>query len=387
MNPWWISALAAVLIGHFGLNLAIYNRINATGLPRKLIKSIVYVFFVWTLLFPALMMWLHPETLKGLAAGASSQVSIPLWLWVYGWLCLAALPVFGIPWLLWRPIFGLEWVTAPRTTEVVDVQQETSNPLPLTPRCRRHAALPMNQIFELAVEEIDLPVAGLPAELNGYQIAHLSDIHLTGDVHLDFARYVVDRATAFEPDLIAVTGDIIDERECVDWLETIFGDARASDGCYFVLGNHDTRIPNPAETRQAMEQAGWTDLGCHTLSVSLRNVETSLIGNEFPWFPRTPVDAEDSSRFRLLLSHSPDQFQWARQHRVTLMLAGHTHGGQGRLPLAGPLLSPSFHGSRYASGDFYRPPTTLHVSRGLSGTHLLRINCRPELSLLKLRSI
>src|SRR6056297_1920686 len=101
MNPWWISALAAVLIGHFGLNLAIYNRINATGLPRKLIKSIVYVFFVWTLLFPALVMWLHPETLKGLAAGASSQVSIPLWLWVYGWLCLAALPVFGIPWLLW----------------------------------------------------------------------------------------------------------------------------------------------------------------------------------------------------------------------------------------------------------------------------------------------
>jgi hypothetical protein len=69
------------------------------------------------------------------------------------------------------------------------------------------------------------------------------------------------------------------------------------------------------------------------------------------------------------------------------MLAGHTHGGQGRLPLVGPLLSPSLHGSRYASGDFFRPPTTMHVTRGLSGIHLMRINCRPELSLLTLRGL
>ena len=69
------------------------------------------------------------------------------------------------------------------------------------------------------------------------------------------------------------------------------------------------------------------------------------------------------------------------------MLAGHTHGGQGRLPLAGPVLSPSFHGSRYASGDFYKAPTTMHVTRGIGGVHLMRINCRPELSLLTLRAV
>ena len=89
----------------------------------------------------------------------------------------------------------------------------------------------------------------------------------------------------------------------------------------------------------------------------------------------------------MLLSHSPDQLSWARQNRVTLMLAGHTHGGQGRLPLAGPLLSPSVHGSRYASGDFYKPPTTMHVTRGICGKHLMRINCRPELSLITLRRV
>jgi predicted MPP superfamily phosphohydrolase len=110
-----------------------------------------------------------------------------------------------------------------------------------------------------------------------------------------------------------------------------------------------------------------------------------LIGNEYPWFDRPRLPAADEQTFRLLLSHSPDQIWWARRHQVQLMLAGHTHGGQGRLPLIGPILGPSFHGSRFAAGDFFKSPTTMHVSRGLSGTHLIRIHCRPELSLITLR--
>ena len=111
-----------------------------------------------------------------------------------------------------------------------------------------------------------------------------------------------------------------------------------------------------------------------------------IIGNEHPWYARPEIESTED-QFRLLVSHSPDQFRWAREHGIHLMLAGHTHGGQGRLPLAGPILSPSFHGSRYASGDFYKPPTTMHVTRGIGGVHLMRINCRPELSLITLKSV
>jgi len=68
------------------------------------------------------------------------------------------------------------------------------------------------------------------------------------------------------------------------------------------------------------------------------------------------------------------------------MLAGHTHGGQIRLPVVGPIVSPSYYGVHYASGVFYVRPTLLHVSRGLSGEEALRINCRPEVSKLVLRS-
>ncbi len=273
-----------------------------------------------------------------------------------------------------------------RECEIVPVQRMVTNQLALSRKCRWEAKLPMNQVFELSIDKIELPVVGMPKELDGYRIAHLSDIHLTGDIHPDFAGYAIQRATAWGPNLMALTGDIIDKQPCIDWLGKIFAPARADDGCYFVLGNHDTRVIDSWQTREAMDRAGWTDLGSRGLPKTLAGVPSLLIGNEHPWYQRPTVDAEPAEPFRLLLSHSPDQFGWARRHGVTLMLAGHTHGGQGRLPLAGPLLGPSFHGTRYASGDFFRTPTTMHVTRGLAGTHLIRFRCRPELSLLTLRS-
>ena len=385
MQPehWWIIAIA-VLIGHYGLHLAIYNRINALGWRRQVIKAWVKVFFLNAILLPPLTIILSWQSLTALAGGET--IDPPPFLTVYGSICLAAWFVFGIPWLLWRPIFALEWVDANRKIEVVDVQHATGRSLALTPKCTYESQLPLNQIFDLAIEQIELPVVGLPQILDGYRIAHITDVHLTGDVHPDYARYAIERASDWKPSLIALTGDIIDKQPCVDWLVDIFSPARAPDGCYFVLGNHDTRIIDSWQTREGMDQAGWTDLGSRKVDIELAGVPAQIIGNEYPWFRRPQIETHSEVPFRLLLSHSPDQFGWARQHNITLMLAGHTHGGQGRIPFIGPLLSPSLHGTRYASGDFYRSPTTMHVSRGIGGVHLMRINCRPELSLLTLRA-
>lgn len=385
MSLSWCMILFAVLVGHFGLNLAIYNRVNAFGWPRKTIKRITKVFFVFTVLLPILVLIFGYPLLWDLVHGRPDEIPIPIALQVYGSVCLATWLVLGIPWLIWRPIFGIEWLRVDRKVEVIPVEDVVGHSLSLSSKCKWESRLPLNQIFELSIEEFDLPVSGLPEGLDGYRIAQISDVHLTGDIRAEFSQFAVERATAWRPDLMALTGDIIDERSCIDWLGSIFGKANAKDGCFYVLGNHDTRVVDSGETRRAMDHAGWTDLGSRGLSCQLRDVPSLLIGNEHPWYRRPQIPTEREESFRLLLSHSPDQLNWARQHNVQLMLAGHTHGGQGRLPLAGPLLSPSFHGSRYASGDFYRAPTTLHVSRGLGGTHLVRINCRPELSLLTLR--
>ena len=90
------------------------------------------------------------------------------------------------------------------------------------------------------------------------------------------------------------------------------------------------------------------------------------------------------SAFRILLSHSPDQLPFAQAHSCDLMLAGHTHGGQIRLPWLGALISPSWYGWRYAGGTYHVPPTLMHVSRGLSGKQPIRLNCPPEIALLVL---
>lgn len=387
MEGFWLQGLAlAALAGHFGLHLALYNRLNSLGWRRSTIKRTEKILFAEMCLLPIAIGVLHPQWIGQLWDASVTWTGTPEWLRVYGLLCLSSWVVLGIPWLIWRPILRWEWADAARNVEVVHVDRLLDRPLARSNKCRWQSKLPLNQIFDLAVEEIRLPVPGLPSALDGYRVAQLSDIHLTGDVAPDYARYAVKRATTWGPDLITLTGDIIDRQPCIDWLDDIFSHASAPDGCYFVLGNHDTRIEDSWQTRDAMDRAGWTDLGSRALETKLRQVPSLLIGNEYPWFERPDLSNAAPDRFRMLLSHSPDEMEWARRHGVTLMMAGHTHGGQGRLPLAGPLLSPSWHGSRYASGDFYRSPTTMHVSRGLGGVHLLRIHCRPELSLMILKS-
>ncbi|MCD0460827.1 metallophosphoesterase [Roseiconus lacunae] len=386
MNGFWnVLLFLLILIGHGGLHVAIYNRVNAFGWQRKTIKRWVKAFFINTFALPTLILLTQHEALNAIIRGEPAWGQLSAWTLTYFGVCLATWGVFGIPWLLWRPIFGLEWADAKRQSRMIDVAKTTNRSLLLTPKAQFESRLPFNQLLELSIDEIELPVAGLPEKLDGYRIAHLSDIHLTGEIHADYARYVVAQATRFRPDLFALTGDIIDSQPCIDWLFDIFSPAQARDGCFFILGNHDTRVVDSWETRQAMDRAGWIDLGSQAAERELAGVNSLVVGNESPWFER-PIVPESDAEFRLLLSHSPDQIWWARRHGFQLMLAGHTHGGQGRLPVAGPILSPSFHGSRFASGSFYKAPTTLQVSRGLGGVHLLRLNCRPELSIVTLRS-
>lgn len=393
MNGWvlldWL-VIAAACLGHAALHLVIYNRLNATGLPRWLIKLIKY-FFMGTFVLLPVAVWWHDGEALATAMRDSDRVlpALALGTRLYGLLCLGTLAVFGPDWLRSRPSLNRDAVDVPTRARRYRVDTETAQPLPRTLKCRLFASLPLNQMFQLAVEEKELAIERLPSQLEGLKVAHLSDVHLTGHVDPAYYRFVMDRAVSWKPDLIALTGDVIDKAKCIDWLGECFAVAEARHGCYFVLGNHDLRVRDPRVTRSELSRHGWIDLGGQQRTMSVRGVPLRLIGNESPWFPAPRLEPtqedEEEPQFRLLLSHSPDQIGWARRHNIDLMLAGHTHGGQGRLPWIGPVLSPSYYGSRYASGTFYLAPSLMHVTRGLSGVHLMRIHCPPELALLTLR--
>ena len=213
----------------------------------------------------------------------------------------------------------------------------------------------------------------------------------TGLVGKGYFQEVVRVCNDLDAHLVALTGDLVDNESCIPWLPEILGELRSRYGCYFVLGNHDVHA-GPQKLRETLEGAGLIDLGSRWLEAPVGEERIVLAGNELPWFPpaadfgSAPPPSSEGGPVRIALSHSPDQFPWAQRNGVDLMLAGHLHGGQIRLPVIGPIVSPSRHGVRYAAGVFQADSTVMHVSRGVSGEIPLRWNCGPEVALLTLRA-
>src|SRR5207244_4847130 len=129
-------------------------------------------------------------------------------------------------------------------------------------------------------------------------------------------------------------------------------------------------------------------LGNTWQQIEVRGEPLVVIGHEGPWADTAAPDLTGCPEgpFRLCLSHTPDNVTWVRKAGVDLMLSGHVHGGQVRVPPFGSILVPSRFGRRYDCGTFELGPMILQVSRGLSGEHQLRYNCRPEVTLLTLRA-
>jgi predicted MPP superfamily phosphohydrolase len=206
-----------------------------------------------------------------------------------------------------------------------------------------------------------------------------------------FYEFVVEATNRCQADIIAITGDIVDTDECLDWIPDVLGRLHAPEGVIYVLGNHDRRV-NQDRLKSALAKTRWTHVGRAPLRLTVRNLNILVGGNERPWFGAPTDFAAASSTtvaddaIRIALSHSPDQIGWACTNDVDLMLAGHVHGGQICLPMLGAFTAPSMHGVRYAAGTFRVDNTVLHVSRGTASLTPLRWNCPPEIAVLNLRA-
>jgi predicted MPP superfamily phosphohydrolase len=243
--------------------------------------------------------------------------------------------------------------------------------------------------MQLDVNQKRLAVPDLPVRWNGLRIGHISDLHLTGVVPMEFYRTAFEKLQEHQPDCLVVSGDWIDNPRTLDWIPKILQGIRAPLGCYFILGNHDLAMGESERLRTDLRSIGWTDLGGRFLE--MRNPQGMLqwLGDESPWWP-APCNVPNSrplDALRIGLCHSPDSWKWARKQQCQLVLAGHTHGGQIRIPGIGPIISPSKHGSRFASGIFYHQNSCMHVSRGLAGKTPFRWRCPPEASLLRLEPL
>lgn len=253
---------------------------------------------------------------------------------------------------------------------------------------RRVALLPGNQQFSLEINTKTLVLPRLPQEWDGLSIVHLADTHFRGGVSQKWFEAAFEEAAKLKPDLYVFTGDLFDDTQLSSWIASTFGKLDAPLGKFFILGNHDS-YDDPAAARSEFAQHQWVDLAgtVQELASPKRRASIVIAGDETPWMGEHPkLSSEPNHEFRILVSHTPDNIPWARRHGVDLMLAGHTHGGQIRLPILGPVFSPSLFGCRFASGTFWLDPTLMHVSRGISGREPVRYLCPPELTKLVLRT-
>jgi predicted MPP superfamily phosphohydrolase len=377
--------LLTALVGHFSITVWIFNRLHALAMPRRALKSLERLLLGMSAALVVVVVGRWLATGRGLLPESQPQ-SFVEWIWlIYGivnWAAAVAVPpVWLVPKLHQRTCPAL----ACNDTTRVDVSDRLGARPIAGAQAEFFAGIPGNELLKIAVQRKVVRLARLPRELSGLTIAHLSDLHMTGQLTQAFYDVVVEETNALKPDLVLITGDILEKEKCLPWVEPTLGRLEARYGKYFILGNHEYRLADPNRLRQALAGVGFTNLGSRWEYLVIGGSRLLLAGNERPWFGSLPdVPNRSDDVFRILLSHTPDQLPWARAQHFDLMLAGHNHGGQIRLPYLGALIAPSLYGCRYAGGLYQEPPTLLHVSRGIAGIHPIRLNCPPEIALLVL---
>jgi len=235
---------------------------------------------------------------------------------------------------------------------------------------------------------LELTLHGLPRELDGVRIAHLSDLHLG---MIGRGRVAVERAVEWvderRPDVVVITGDLVARpRGRAALLEVL---ARIRDP-YMVLGNHDLAISRDPFSKPVdltdLEQG--TLLGDESVVRELRGTRVEIAGVD----PRTWMRKRRSgfgdprADFRILLCHFPRALVTVPKGRWDLILAGHLHAGQIVLPYGFGKLLLAHPRATFVQGVFRRDGTTMHVSPGLGTSFVpFRLFARPEATELVLR--
>jgi predicted MPP superfamily phosphohydrolase len=384
MHVLGILWLIGVCIGHTSLLILSMNWWYGFPLPHRFLLSLRIFHSGLIFLGVAAFTWAYVHSLasaEAISSGGFGHTVVQGYALVCGLIGLGFMPLLT----LWRLCRSRPAALMSNHTSTVDVASQLGYKPIGRGKYRLLAHLPGNEIFRVDFAERTLTLPQLPAAWDGLSILHLSDLHLKGTPDRVFYQQVMDLCSAWQPDLIAITGDIIDSDHHHRWIVPVLGRLRERVPAFAVLGNHDARY-EPALVRKRLRRIGVCVLGNSWTQLTMRGEPLVIIGHEGPWFrPPPDLTACPDEPFRLCLSHTPDNIRWARRNGIDLMLAGHNHGGQIRFPVIGSVIVPSCYGRRYDCGTFDEPPTLMHVSRGLSGTEPLRYNCRPEVAKLVLR--
>jgi len=249
--------------------------------------------------------------------------------------------------------------------------------------------------LDFHVREVEIPIAGLPADLDGLRLVHISDIHLSPFLSEAQLARVIDSANGLRPHLIAVTGDLISHRgdpidACIRQLARLKSDA----GLVACMGNHEHVAGIEDYTAAAAARVGIPFLRSQSRQLRFGAATLNVAGVDYQPLYQKSRYLRGAGRLvmtgatNLLLSHNPDVFPVAAEQGYNLMLAGHTHGGQVSVEIFDQAINPARFFTPFVYGLYRRGPASAYVTRGIGTIGLpARIGAPPEISLLRLRKV
>ena len=251
----------------------------------------------------------------------------------------------------------------------------------------------------LEVNEYEIVSDRIPEAFAGFRIAQVSDLH-----NKDFGEgygQLLTLLSQINPDIIVVTGDLIDSRQTdLDIALEFAWQAGKIARVYYVSGNHEARVPEYEDLKIGLVKAGVVILENQKVQITREGESITIMGIDDPSFQEDYLfgDSEsvarqaienlqnESDEYTILLSHRPELFDLYLETEMDLVFSGHAHGGQFRLPLVGGLVAPN-QGfiPEYDAGQFTEENTTMIVSRGVGNSIIpIRVNNRPEIVVVTL---
>jgi predicted MPP superfamily phosphohydrolase len=246
------------------------------------------------------------------------------------------------------------------------------------------------RVQDVEVNCTEVTVDRLPHAFDGYQILHVSDTHAGGHLSRGPVRDRLAKAGTLRPDLVVFTGDLAASHRTVEEAADALACLTARDGTVAVLGNHDHWI-GEKRVAEALAARGMRVLGNEHLTLERNGDVLCLVGvKDASYVKRDDLPAAlagvPGSVPVIMLTHSPDVVCKPLSERASLILSGHTHGGQVVFPWIGPLYVPTRLGRRRMSGLLSLDGRLIFINRGLGEIFPpMRLNSPPELALLTLR--
>lgn len=256
------------------------------------------------------------------------------------------------------------------------------------------------QNTQLQVSNYEIVDDRLPKEFNEYKIVQVSDFHNTNSNKL--TETLAKEISVQKPNIIVITGDLVDSKKTnIDIAISFIKRIKDIAPIYFITGNHEAAVNEYAILKEKLESENVIILENKVEVLEIDNSKINLIGINDPNMSYHPYNSDsqkiknqlidinyDKNNYSILLSHRPELFDTYVDMKLDLILTGHAHGGQFRIPFIGGLVSPN-QGlfPKYDSGKFKKENTYMIVSRGIGNSIIpFRVNNRPELVIIQLKA-